>query len=161
MHQKKLPLWQLVSCTPGGSRISHAISNFTANQLIWQKFSLTRTNMGLRFLLHIWCSVLSGADLYRTQVYLGSDLWVRVSLTNSKTLLKFKWCDSKGRSGVGILLLFLILVHAQVALLPGSQGIWSRFFRYFWASLTLNIATGETSQAITSFHFCGNFNFFN
>ena len=27
--------------------------------------------------------------LYRTQVYLGSDLWIRLSLSQSKTFLKY------------------------------------------------------------------------
>ena len=31
---------------------------------------------------------------YRTQVYLGSDLWVQVSLTNSNTFCRLNWCDS-------------------------------------------------------------------
>ena len=31
---------------------------------------------------------------YRTQVNLGSDLWVRLSVTNWDTLLKLNWCDS-------------------------------------------------------------------
>ena len=39
----------------------------------------------------------SGANrnyFYRTQVNLGSDLWVRMSVPPSETLLRLNWCDS-------------------------------------------------------------------
>ena len=36
----------------------------------------------------VHCLHFNQTNIYRTQVYLGSDLWVRVSLTNYNTLLK-------------------------------------------------------------------------
>ena len=33
-------------------------------------------------------------DFYRTQVYLGSDLWVQVSLSDYKRFCRLNWCDS-------------------------------------------------------------------
>ena len=70
-----------------------------------QKMSLKRD----RFLFYVfitlkmWCFSIANLlilscfphwNFYRTQVSLGSDLWVRFSQTNWDTLLKLNWCDS-------------------------------------------------------------------
>ena len=51
----------------------------------------------LRFqidLAHLWTDFQSCFSFYRTQVYLESDLWVRVSVTEWGRFLKLNWVDS-------------------------------------------------------------------
>ena len=63
----------------------------TFDQTCWWQFLMT-------FLMTIfddifWWQFLM-SNFYRTQVNLGSDLWVRMSQTNKQTFVRLNWCDS-------------------------------------------------------------------
>ena len=93
------PVQKTFCSLPVGSGLTAQVC-IRLSRLLWtfpkyktaEKF-LSLRSLKLHFLYH----------MYRTQVYLGSDLWVRVSLTNSQTFVTlyklYKWCHLVARFG--------------------------------------------------------------